>query len=416
MPQQFNDYWLFIGWDSRYLLRHSVNSGMTVYCWWLCSNKNFNNPRGVEHYKHSQNRNKLSLSSDEYKRYSRHLLLSEIGREGQEKLKAAKVLVIGAGGLGCPALLYLTAAGVGTIGIIDHDTVDFSNLQRQVLYKESDIGQPKVTCAKAHLSAQNPFINISTFETQLTSRNALEIIADFDFVIDGSDNFATRYLVNDACVMLDKPFIYGAIHRFSGQIAVFNYQNGPTYRCLFPEPPLPGEVPSCSEAGVLGVLPGIIGSFQATEAIKMITEIGEVASGKLVLIDTLTLEFNKLNIKKVEKNNQIDKLIDYEAFCGAVNPENDIQEMSPAEFRKLMEEEKRFQLIDVRESLEYNNYNIGGKLIPLKELESRLSEISREQMVVVHCQSGGRSKKAVEILRKHGFEDVFNLTGGLVNF
>ena len=366
--------------------------------------------------KYLNKRKQLALSSEEHKRYSRHLLLSEIGLEGQEKLKATKVLVIGAGGLGCPALLYLTAAGVGTIGIIDHDTVDFSNLQRQVLYEESDIGQPKVACAKAHLSAQNPFINILTFQTQLTSQNALEIIADFDFVIDGSDNFATRYLVNDACVMLDKPFIYGAIHRFSGQVAVFNYQNGPTYRCLFPEPPLPGEVPSCSEAGVLGVLPGIIGSFQATEALKMITGIGEVASGKLLLIDTLTLEFNKLNIKKVEKNSQIDQLIDYEAFCGGGDTVENIQEMAPAELRKLMEEQTNFQLIDVREQFEYNNHNIGGKLIPLNELESRISEISKEEMVVVHCQSGGRSKKAVEILKKRGFEDVFNLAGGLKNF
>lgn len=358
----------------------------------------------------------MKLSSEEYKRYSRHILLSEIGQEGQEKLKAAKVLVIGAGGLGCPSLLYLAAAGVGTIGIIDHDTVDFSNLQRQILYKESDIGQPKVVCAKAHLSAQNPFLEYLTFQEQLTSQNALEIITDFDLVIDGSDNFATRYLVNDACIMLNKPFVYGAIHRFSGQIAVFNYQNGPTYRCLFPEPPLPGEVPSCSEAGVLGVLPGIIGSFQATEAIKMITGIGEVASGKLVLIDTLTLEFSKLNIKKVEKNSQIDSLIDYEAFCRAGNAEESIREMSPAELRKLIEEQRSFQLIDVREPFEFSNHNIGGKLIPLKKLESRINEISREQTVVVHCQSGGRSKEAIKILKKYGFENVYNLTGGLANF
>lgn len=357
----------------------------------------------------------MTLSPDEYKRYSRHLLLSEIGLEGQEKLKAAKVLVIGAGGLGCPALLYLTAAGVGTIGIIDHDIVDFSNLQRQTLYKESDIGQPKVACAKTHLSTQNPFINISTFETQLTSQNALEIIADFDMVVDGSDNFATRYLVNDACVMLNKPFVYGAIHRFSGQFAVFNYQNGPTYRCLFPEPPLPGEVPSCSEAGVLGVLPGLIGSFQAAEAIKIITGIGEVTSGKLVLIDALTMEFNKLSIKKVEENSHIDRLIDYDAFCGT-SPQNHADEMSPTELRALMNTTRNFQLIDVREPSEYQIRNIGGKLIPLGELQSRLSEISPNTMVVVHCQSGGRSKKAVEFLKKHGFENVYNLKGGLVDF
>lgn len=358
----------------------------------------------------------MALSTEEYKRYSRQLLLPEIGQTGQEKLKAARVLVIGAGGLGCPALLYLTAAGVGTIGIIDHDTVDDSNLHRQILYNEADIGKPKVTCAKAFLSAQNSFIKFITFQEQLSSKNALPIIKDFDIIIDGSDNFATRYLVNDACVILDKPFVYGAIHRFSGQIAVFNFQNGPTYRCLFPEPPLPGEAPSCSEAGVLGVLPGIIGSFQATEAIKMISGIGEVASGKLILIDTLTLEFNKLNIQKIEKNDQIEELIDYEAFCGTERIGKSIQEMSPAELRKLMEEQKTFQLIDVREPYEFKNNNIGGRLIPLNELKNRIQEISIKEMVVVLCQSGGRSKKAVEILKKHGFEDVYNLTGGLGRF
>lgn len=358
----------------------------------------------------------MSLSPEESKRYSRHLLLSEIGQEGQEKLKAAKVLIIGAGGLGCPALLYLTAAGVGTIGIIDHDTVDFSNLQRQILYRESDVGKAKVKCASASLSAQNPFIKFITFQEQLTSKNALEIINNFDLVIDGSDNFATRYLVNDACVILKKPFVYGAIHRFSGQVAVFNFLNGPTYRCLFPEPPLPGEVPGCSETGVLGVLPGIIGSFQASEAIKMITGIGEVASGKLVLIDALTLEFDKITIKKVAKNSQIDKLIDYEAFCGASDYEDGLKELSPADLRKLIKDKSSFQLIDVREPVEFKIHNIGGKLIPLRELESRLNEISKEEMIVVHCQSGGRSKKAVEILIKHGFEHVYNLKGGLANF
>lgn len=358
----------------------------------------------------------MTLSTEEYKRYSRHLLLPEIGQVGQEKLKAAKVLVIGAGGLGCPALLYLTAAGVGTIGIIDNDTVDNSNLHRQILYKEADIGKPKVACAKAFLSAQNSFIEFLTFHDQLTSKNALQIIQGFDVIIDGSDNFATRYLVNDACVILNKPLVYGAIHRFSGQIAVFNFQNGPTYRCLFPEPPLPGEIPSCSEAGVLGVLPGIIGSFQATETIKMITGIGEVASGKLILIDTLTLEFNKLNIQKIEKNGHIKELIDYESFCGIVNTEEIHLEISPAELLKLIEQQKSFQLLDVREPHEFNNYNIGGKLIPLKELENRVNEISLEEIVVVHCQSGGRSKKAVQILKNYGFKKVYNLTGGLGGF
>lgn len=356
----------------------------------------------------------MNFTSEELNRYSRHILLPEIGRKGQEKLKAAKILVIGAGGLGCPALLYLTAAGVGTIGIIDPDVVGNSNLQRQVLYRKEDIGKFKVICAKQHLLALNPHINIEVFEERLMATNALAIIKGFDIVVDGSDNFATRYLVNDACILLKKPFVYGAIHHFSGQISVFNYKNGPTYRCLFPEPPPPDEVPSCSEAGVLGVLPGIIGSFQASEAIKIICEIGEVSSGKLLLMDALTLTFDKISIKKDDSSTPIKELIDYEEFCKGSKNQVAIKELSIEAFQEMPKSNDDFQLIDVRNPSEYELENINGFLLPLNQIKSRANEIDKKKIVVVHCQSGGRSKKAVEILTKdYGFNNVYNLTGGL---
>lgn len=358
----------------------------------------------------------MKFTPEELDRYSRHILLPEIGIEGQQKLKAAKVLVIGAGGLGCPALLYLVAAGVGTIGIIDPDIVDSSNLQRQVLYREDDLGQPKVDCAKRHLTALNPFVRIKTYHKKLSPANALKIIRDFDLVVDGSDNFATRYLVNDACVLSEKPFVYGAIHRFSGQIAVFNYENGPTYRCLFPEPPPADEVPSCSEAGVLGVLPGIIGSFQASEAIKIISGIGEVASGSLLLMDALTLTFNKISIKKDETRSPVRELIDYDAFCNSSNNSflPPINEISIKEFQQMFHSKADYQLIDVREPIEYEKENINGLLIPLAQLKNRINEITTDKKVIVHCQSGGRSKKGVEILKQeYGFKNIYNLRGGL---
>lgn len=346
------------------------------------------------------------LTTEEFQRYNRQMLMPEFGLVGQEKLKNAKILVIGCGGLGSPILLYLTAAGVGTLGIVENDKVDISNLQRQILYSSSAVGQSKISETVKHLSALNPLVTLNQYPTRLSAENALDIIKDYDIVIDGTDNFPTRYLVNDACVMLNKPFVYGAIHRFEGQVAVFNHQNSATYRDLFPTPPPPEQAPNCAEAGVLGVLPGIIGSMQALEAIKVITNIGEPLSGKLLVLDTLSMQSRIIRIPKMPDTPKITQLIDYETFCGLKSA----YDISFEELKTLGD----YQLIDVREKHEYEARNIGGELMPLSELEKHLPKISRDKTVVVHCQSGIRSQKAIKILQENfDFTNLINLTGGM---
>lgn len=350
------------------------------------------------------------MTNEELKRYARHIILSEIGLEGQQKLKLAKVLVIGAGGLGCPVLQYLTAAGVGTIGIVDFDIVDESNLQRQVLYSVEDIGKPKAQIAKEKLGKQNPYVNLISHVTNLTAENALDIIAKYDMVVDGSDNFATRYLVNDACVMLNKVLVFGSIFKFDGQISIFNYKGGPTYRCLYPAPPADGEIPNCAEIGVIGVLPGIIGALQANEVIKIICGVGEVLSGKLLMFDALAMQFNSFTIEANPSNKKINKLIDYNLFCGNAT------EISADELKEKIKLKADFQLLDVREPNEYQHKNIGGTLIPLNQLTANLSKLNKEKETIVHCASGVRSKKAIAILKENGFKKVYNLKNGLLNF
>ncbi len=349
------------------------------------------------------------LSDKQRKRYARHLMLPGIGEEGQERLCSAKVLVVGAGGLGCPVLQYLAAAGTGTIGILDFDSVEESNLQRQVLYTTEDVGKPKAAAAAARLSAMNPLVNFRIHHTMLDRGNALEIPGEYDLVVDGSDNFPTRYLVNDACVILGKPLVFGSIFRFEGQVSVFNYRGGPTYRCLFPEPP--AESLNCSETGVLGVLPGIIGTLQANEAIKIITGQGEVLSGKLLLLDALNSSFSMVSFGADEKNKNIRELrSDYGLICTPA----EIREISHEAFGKMIAGKEDFQLVDVREPSEYKKFNIGGDLIPLGEIEKHLGRISRTRKVVIHCKAGGRSRQAVKILQeKHGYANLYNLTGGI---
>ena len=346
------------------------------------------------------------LLPEEFQRYNRQMLMPEFGIDGQVKLKNAKILVIGCGGLGSPILLYLTAAGIGTLGIVENDKIDITNLQRQILYATSSVGQAKISETTNRLRALNPLVKINQYPTLLSTDNALEIIKDYDIVIDGTDNFPTRYLVNDACVMLNKPFVYGAIHRFEGQVAVFNHRNSATYRDLFPTPPPTEQAPNCAEAGVLGVLPGIIGSIQALEAIKVITSIGEPLSGKLFVIDTLSMQSRIINSPKMPNSIKITQLIDYEVFCG-IKSANDIT-------FEALQKLNDYQLIDVREKHEYEARNIGGELMPLSELEKYLSKISRDKTVVIHCQSGVRSQKAIKILQENfGFTNLVNLTGGL---
>lgn len=354
------------------------------------------------------------MNSEELKRYNRHIILPEIGKEGQEKLNKASVLVIGAGGLGCPVLLYLAAAGIGKIGIVDFDVVDESNLQRQVLYTTQDIGLPKALQAQKRLQHLNPFLTIEAHPLKINRDNALELFADYDIIVDGSDSFATRYLVNDASVMLHKPLVFGSIFKFEGQVSVFNYQGGPTYRCLYPEPPNEGEVPNCSEIGVMGVLPGITGTMQANEVIKIVTGLGEVLSGKLLMFDALSMTFNTISFSPIPENKQIKALIDYELFCGIENSK--IKEISPEGLKKKIQNQENFQLIDVRNEDEFEKFNIGGQLIPLAGFENRLSEIARDREVVLICQSGKRSAKAASILEKHQYAKVLNLKGGLNNW
>ncbi|PCH97706.1 MAG: molybdenum cofactor biosynthesis protein MoeB [Bacteroidetes bacterium] len=354
------------------------------------------------------------LSKEEHSRYNRHIILPEVGLEGQEKLKLSKVLVVGAGGLGCPVLIYLAAAGVGTIGIVDFDSVDESNLHRQILFGTGDIGKPKAEAAKIKLQEQNPHVEVEVHNTRLTSKNAIEIIDKYDIIVDGSDNFPTRYLVNDACVILKKPFVFGSIFKFEAQISTFNYEGGPTYRCLYPDPPGAGEVPNCAEIGVIGVLPGIVGSIQANEAIKMIIGIGNPLSGKLLLYDSLSNSFNQLSISPVKENFNITELIDYELFCGEVTGKTELKEMSVEELKAKLDNNEDIQIIDVREPFEYDICNLGGELIPLGEITANIDRISTVKTVVVYCHHGMRSQKAIEQLLENSCRaDLFNLNGGI---
>ena len=370
----------------------------------------------------------IKFSKEELSRYNRHIIIPEFGLDAQKKLKAAKVLVIGSGGLGSPLLLYLAAAGVGTIGIVDYDVVEDSNLHRQVLFGVNEIGMPKVEAAKQRLRSLNPHINILTYNAQLTSKNALSYIKEYDVVADGTDNFPTRYLVNDACVLLDKPNVYASIFQFEGQVTVFNYKNkegnnGPNYRDLFATPPPPGLVPSCAEGGVLGVLPGIIGSMQALEVIKVITGIGDLLDGRLFFFDALHFESRTFNIKKnpnnplTGDNPTLTDLIDYEQFCGVKAVERKLKEISVQELFEWKENGEDFQLIDVREPAEYEAVNIGAELIPLGDVLAHADAISRDKKVVVHCKSGGRSAKAIrELEEKFGFQNLYNLKGGITAY
>ena len=368
------------------------------------------------------------LSKDEILRYSRHLIIPEVGMEGQQKLKAAKVLLVGTGGLGAPLGLYLSAAGVGHIGLVDFDVVDFTNLQRQVIHHTGDVGKKKLDSAAEKMLAINPHVKISRHEVALTSENALDILKDYDLVVDGTDNFPTRYLVNDACVLLGKPNVYGSIFRFEGQATVFAYEGGPCYRCLYPEPPPPGLVPSCAEGGVLGILPGTIGLIQATETVKLILGIGEPLVGRLILYDALGMKFRELKLRKnpecpaCGEHPTITRLIDYHQFCGVPQqtPAEETKtvnegEIDPVEVKAKIDRGENFVLIDVREPHEYKICNIPqAKLIPLGEVAKRYIELDANAETVVHCKSGMRSAKAVDFLRKNGFTNVRNMKGGIL--
>jgi molybdopterin/thiamine biosynthesis adenylyltransferase/rhodanese-related sulfurtransferase len=364
----------------------------------------------------------MELSKAELERYSRHLILPDFNLEGQLKLKNAKVLVVGTGGLGSPLLLYLTAAGVGKIGIVDFDIVDESNLQRQVLFNMADIGKPKVEAAKARLEALNPHVVFELFNTQLTSDNALDIISNYDVVADGTDNFPTRYLVNDACVLLGKPNVYASIYRFEGQVSVFNHTNktgeiGPNYRDLFPSPPPPGLVPSCAEGGVIGVLPGILGSLQANEVIKVIAGIGDPLVGRLFLIDALSFETRTLKLQKRKDGVKIEQLIDYEQFCGLKLEEDlaKVKELSVQEFDSLQNSGEPYQLIDVREIFEHQIDKIdGGEHIPLGQISTAVEQFKTDRSVIFYCRVGERSAQAIrELEEKFGFTNLYNLKGGI---
>jgi len=364
----------------------------------------------------------INLSPKEMARYSRHIAIPEFGLAGQQKLKAAKVLVIGSGGLGSPVLLYLAAAGVGHIGIVDFDVVDDSNLQRQVLFTVGDIGASKAKTARERLLQLNPYIDITVYNQAFTKDNALELIKDYDVVADGTDNFPTRYLVNDACVLAGKVNVYASIFRFEGQVSVFNYpqadgSRGVNYRDLFPEPPPPGMVPSCAEGGVLGVLPGIIGSMQASEVIKVITGVGEPLSGRLFLFDAASFTTRVLNVNK-NPDTKITALINYEAFCGIGLPEeNPLKEISVQELKAWMDNEVDFQLVDVREAYEYDIANLQGELISLPAIVEEQGRISKDKKVVIHCRSGKRSAEAIRKLEaSYPFDNLYNLRGGINAF
>jgi sulfur-carrier protein adenylyltransferase/sulfurtransferase len=367
------------------------------------------------------------LTIDELARYSRHLILPEVGEDGQRRLKAAKILCVGTGGLGSPLAFYLAAAGVGTMGLVDFDVVDASNLQRQIIHSTADIGRKKLDSAAEKLSALNPTMNIVKHETMLSSANALEILKDYDIVADGTDNFPTRYLVNDACVLLRKPNVYGSIFRFEGQASVFATEQGPCYRCLYPEPPPPGLVPSCAEGGVLGILPGLVGVIQATEVIKLILGAGEPLIGRLLLVDSLAMRFRELKLRKNPEcpvcgpNPKVTKLIDYDQFCGIVpaakeetKVKNGVAQITPVELKRRIDAGEDVFILDVREPFEYQIANIGGKLIPQNDVPQRLAEIDREREIVVQCKSGGRSQRIAEFLVQNGYSKVTNLAGGIL--
>jgi adenylyltransferase/sulfurtransferase len=380
------------------------------------------------------------LSNEEIARYSRHLILPEVGMEGQQKLKAAKVLCVGTGGLGAPLALYLTAAGVGTIGLVDFDVVDESNLQRQVIHSQATVGKLKVDSAELTLKGLNKNVNIVKHNTMLTSANALEIFKDYDIIADGTDNFQTRYLVNDACVLTGKPNAYGSIFRFEGQASVFATEEGPCYRCLYPEPPPPGLVPSCAEGGVLGILPGLVGVIQATEVIKLILGIGEPLIGRLLLVDSLAMSFRTLKLRKNPEcpmcgTHEIKELIDYDQFCGIEKPtevgplevaqhaavgnaeiKDGIPQISVETLKAKRDSGEDFLLLDVREPHEYQIAQIGGTLIPLGSVGQRLSEIAayKDKEVLIHCRSGARSQKAALELKAAGFTNVANVAGGIL--
>ena len=368
----------------------------------------------------------ITLSNEEILRYSRHLIMPEVTMEGQKKLKAARVLCVGTGGLGSPLALYLTAAGVGTLGLVDFDVVDYTNLQRQVLHYTSDVGRLKIDSAIDKLTAINPFVKLERFDTYLNSQNALEIFRGFDIITDGTDNFATRYLVNDACVLSGKPNVYASIFRFEGQASIFGAEDGPCYRCLYPEPPPPGLVPSCAEGGVLGVLPGLLGMIQATEVIKLILGAGEPLIGRLVLVDALAMRFREMRVRKNPEcpvcgaNPTIKDLIDYNQFCGIRGEEGEaptgakIPEIQPEEFKRRLDAGESIFVLDVREPHEYQICSIHGHLIPLGDLPKRIHELDSSREIVVHCKSGARSAKAVDFLRQSGFKHATNLTGGIL--
>lgn len=376
----------------------------------------------------------VGLNNEEVQRYSRHLIMPEVGMGGQRKLKAASVLLIGAGGLGSPLAMYLAAAGVGRIGIVDYDVVDYTNLQRQVIHGTSDVGRPKLESAKERIQDINPHVQVDTYEVPLTSDNALDILEPYDVIIDGTDNFPTRYLTNDACVLLGKPNVYGSIFRFEGQVSVFDAEQGPCYRCLFPEPPPPGLVPSCAEGGVLGVLPGTVGALQATEAIKLILGIGQPLVGRLLLYDALNMEFNEVRLRKnpncpvCGENPTVTELIDYEQFCGMPahdrslyttglnGDEEDVPTITPAEVKQRLDAGAELLLLDVREPHEWEISNLehhGAILIPQGDVLEQLNRLDTAREIVVQCRTGARSAQVVQLLQEHGFTKLYNLEGGI---
>jgi sulfur-carrier protein adenylyltransferase/sulfurtransferase len=378
---------------------------------------------------------RVNLTPQEVARYSRHLIMPEVGMAGQKRLKAASILLVGAGGLGSPLALYLAAAGVGRLGLVDFDVVDFSNLQRQVLHGTADVGRPKLQSARDRLAAINPEVQVDLYETHLTSANAFELIRPYDLVIDGTDNFPTRYLVNDACVLLGKPNVYGSIFRFEGQASVFYPGKGPCYRCLYPEPPPPGEVPSCAEGGVLGILPGLIGCIQATEGVKLLLGQGTTLIGRLLLYDALQMRFREFKVRRNPNcpvcgdHPTVTKLIDYEQFCGVRGQESaaaketatmgtngqSADEISPEELKRRLDAGETVFILDVRNPPEYEICRISGStLIPLPTLPQRLDELERSRELIVHCKSGMRSQQAIGILRQAGFTNLKNLKGGIL--
>lgn len=356
-----------------------------------------------------------NFSTDEVTRYSRHFVLPGFGVEAQKRLKASRVAVIGAGGLGAPALYYLAAAGVGTIGIFDADTVSLSNLQRQILFKSEDIGQSKAKRAATRLAELNNTIRVEVFDRRVTRDNAMELLTNFDILVDATDNFPARYLLNDVSVLLNKPLVYGSVFRFEGQVAVFNHKGSCTYRDLYPEPPLPGSVPDCEQGGVLGVLPGIVGCYQASETIKIATDLGEPLTNQVLMIDLLTMENRVIRIADQNKRAIVQGLVDYEHFCGLTSPKKDMKEVTVQQLKELIDTKSDFQLIDVREPHEFDTCNLGGELIPQAEIPHNVDRISRDKQVVIHCRSGARSGNMVQWLEKnHGFTNLYNLKGGIL--